>query len=472
MGAVYEGYHTQIRKRVAIKIANPLEEDPILAKRLVVEAAAAGQIDHPNIAAVNDSGTTPGGAPFFVMEYLDGVDLEQVIRRDGPLDPARAVRIASQICKAAAAAHVVGVVHRDLKPSNVMLVSGADDDERVKVMDFGLAKFTRPQAYAGLAGSDGLTRPEAALGTPAYMAPEQLTAGAEVDARADIYALGVIAYEMLVGGLPFDGDDPEALAIRKLHEVPPPPGERRPGLGPDLSRAVMRALARNPADRPQTASEFAAALANAVPAAGLSSVQARAASTTDLLPVRVHRQVSPWLLGGGIAGLLVAGIAAFLWWRPVPPVPAPPAPRLAPTPVPVAPPQAPPSTPPAAPAATSSALPRPAHVHVTPAPTRPRGPATPASEPKATVKTAKELVDEGWDALEDSDTERAISFGRAALKAGGGGPAHFLLGKALLMSGLRREALAQFQQAVAANPKDKEAASMAESVRRLLEENP
>jgi tetratricopeptide (TPR) repeat protein len=144
---------------------------------------------------------------------------------------------------------------------------------------------------------------------------------------------------------------------------------------------------------------------------------------------------------------------------------------VAPTPAPVA----PPSPPPAAEALTpeASAPARPAAAEpVAPGPKADRPAAAPTAEPKAPAKTPKQLVEAGWDALEDSDTERAITLGRAALKAGGGGPAHFLLGKALLAAGLRREALAQFQKAAAANPKDKEAASMAENVRRLLEENP
>jgi len=167
MGRVYEGHHTGIGKRVAIKIAHKVERRKSeLAKRFQREALAPGQIGHPNVADVTDCGTTQAGEFFFVMEFIDGVSLDAVIKRDGQLAIERALAIATQICRALEAAHRAGIIHRDLKPSNVMLVRSPDEDELVKVLDFGVAKFLHDTSDAA-----NLTLTDATVGTPKYMAP-------------------------------------------------------------------------------------------------------------------------------------------------------------------------------------------------------------------------------------------------------------------------------------------------------------
>ena len=274
MGRVYEGHHTGIGKRVAIKVPrNPERRKSELLGRFRREAQAASQIGHPNIADVTDCGTTPTGDFFFVMEYVDGVDLDAVVERDGPLPVDRALVIGLQIARALEAAHQVGIIHRDLKPSNVMLVKGREDADVVKVLDFGVAKFLRgdeseanatvdPEAETPLAAEADTTtarrRPrldgnpaDAAVGTPRYMAPEQIGPGHNVDFRADIYAVGGLLYFMLSGGrAPIEADNVQDVWRRKLHDDPTPLEEHRPEVPHDLDKLIMRCLARSASERP------------------------------------------------------------------------------------------------------------------------------------------------------------------------------------------------------------------------------
>ncbi|HEY5285402.1 MAG TPA: serine/threonine-protein kinase, partial [Polyangia bacterium] len=230
MGRVYEGHHTGIGKRVAIKIAHQVERRKSeVAKRFQREALAPAQIGHPNVADVTDCGTTPTGEFFFVMEFIDGVSLDAVIKRDGQLSIERALTIAGQICRALEAAHRAGIIHRDLKPSNVMLVRSQDQEELVKVLDFGVAKFLHDTGDGA-----NLTLTDATVGTPKYMAPEQIRGGGKVDFRADIYALGAILYTMLAGGrMPIEGATVDEIWQRKLTRDPRPLHEYRSDLPPD-----------------------------------------------------------------------------------------------------------------------------------------------------------------------------------------------------------------------------------------------
>ena len=250
MGRVYEGHHTGIGKRVAIKIAHKVERRKTeVAKRFQREALAPAQIGHPNVADVTDCGTTPGGEFFFVMEFIDGVSLEAVIKRDGQIVIERALAIAVQICRALEAAHRAGIIHRDLKPSNVMLVRSEDQEEVVKVLDFGVAKFLHDT-------SDGanLTLTDATVGTPKYMAPEQIRGGGKVDFRSDLYALGAILYTMLSGGrLPIEGATIEDLWQRKLTRDAYPLREYRSDLPSDLEELIHGCLAREQTERPPSA---------------------------------------------------------------------------------------------------------------------------------------------------------------------------------------------------------------------------
>ena len=213
MGKVYLAEHVEIGKRVALKVLHPsYSRMPDLVERFRREARAASKIGHPNIVDVTDFGATADGSVYFVMEYLEGVELGSVIEREGALDVARALRITGQICRALSAAHREGIIHRDLKPENIFLITRDGEADVVKVLDFGIAKTTEAEA----ARERRLTSPGMAMGTPEYMAPEQ-AAGRPADARTDIYSLGAIMYEMVTGAA--------AVLRRQLHGDPDEEGD-------------------------------------------------------------------------------------------------------------------------------------------------------------------------------------------------------------------------------------------------------
>ncbi len=248
MGKVYLAEHIEIGKRVALKVLHPsYSRMPDLVERFRREARAASKIGHPNIVDVTDSGTTDDGSVYFVMEFLEGVELGNIIEREGALDVARALKIAGQICRALAAAHSQGIVHRDLKPENVFLITRDGAADVVKVLDFGIAKTTEAEA----ARERRLTSPGMAMGTPEYMSPEQ-AAGRSADARCDVYALGAIMYEMVTGLAPYSGENFMEILTKKATQDPPAPILVRKELPPAVSDLVMASMARNPDDRPQT----------------------------------------------------------------------------------------------------------------------------------------------------------------------------------------------------------------------------
>ena len=196
MGAVYEAEHVEIGKKVALKVLHPqFSRQADLVARFRREARAASKVGHPNIVDVTDSGTTPDGDVYFVMERLDGLDLGEVLRHERRVAPDRVVAIGTQVCRALSAAHAAGIIHRDLKPENIFLVSREGVPDFVKVLDFGIAK----QDMGNQNSPRRLTTPGIAMGTPEYMAPEQ-AAGKAIDGRVDIYSVGAILYEMLTGG--------------------------------------------------------------------------------------------------------------------------------------------------------------------------------------------------------------------------------------------------------------------------------
>jgi serine/threonine protein kinase len=253
MGRVYEGHHTGIGKRVAIKIPRRTERRKTeLARRFQREALAPSQIGHPNVVDVTDCGTTEDGDFFFVMEFVDGVDLEALVRRDGAMAVERTLLVSIQVCRALEAAHRAGIIHRDLKPSNVMLVRPSDEQgDLVKVLDFGVAKFLREEA------GPNLTVPDAAVGTPRFMAPEQIGGGGVVDFRADIYAVGGLLYFMLSGGhCPIEGSNVQNVWQRKLTEDPTPLRNYRSDLPDELDALIMQCLAREAARRPASADDL------------------------------------------------------------------------------------------------------------------------------------------------------------------------------------------------------------------------
>ena len=251
MGRVYEAHHIDIGRRVAIKVLHAsFLTSADLVERFRREARAASKIGHANIVDVTDSGTTPDGAFYFVMEFLDGTNLEELIDRNGPLNLERALLITAQITRALEAAHAADVIHRDLKPANVMLISrrAAEEEDFVKVLDFGISKDL------DVAQGDrrtALTRPDVAIGTPVYMSPEQ-AAGKPADALTDVYAVGGLLYEMLTGCPPCAGTDAIDVLHKKANEDPVPISSLRPHLPPEVVRMIGCALSRGPRDRQQS----------------------------------------------------------------------------------------------------------------------------------------------------------------------------------------------------------------------------
>jgi len=253
MGTVYRGTHVLMDKTVAIKVLRPsLAADEKIVARFSREARAASRISHPNALSVTDFGEDESGHVFLVMEFLSGRTLKKLIRDEGPLPLARVVDITRQIGDALNAAHEQGVVHRDLKSDNIMLVDTMTGDH-AKVLDFGIAKINEPD---GSPVDTGLTAPNLVIGTPQYMSPEQCTQDVEIDSRSDIYSLGVILFEMLVGHVPFSGDSPTMVMMKHLQEPVPSVLEERTDVPASVARVVARAMAKVRDNRYQTISEL------------------------------------------------------------------------------------------------------------------------------------------------------------------------------------------------------------------------
>jgi predicted Ser/Thr protein kinase len=248
---VYRATHIQMGKQVALKILKPhLAADAAISRRFEQEARAASRIHHPNAINVMDYGIGEGNTPFIVMEYVNGVTLGELIRRHGALSLERTNNILRQICGALDDAHNVGVVHRDIKPDNIIIADYGDSDW-VEVVDFGVAKIQED-----LNRRVALTGENIIVGTPRYMSPEQCEE-LPVDARSDIYSLGIVLYEMLAGEAPFKGDSSTRLLVAHATEPPEPLRSKRPDISPEVEVVVMQALAKNPAHRPQSAGELA-----------------------------------------------------------------------------------------------------------------------------------------------------------------------------------------------------------------------
>jgi serine/threonine-protein kinase len=257
MGVVYRVEHVHMRKSFALKVLDPeWAKTPDAFARFEREAVAAGSIASPHVAQATDFGRLADGSCFLVLEYVGGRTLRAVLGRAMP--PNRALWIARGIVAATEAAHAQGVVHRDLKPENIMLVDREGDPDFVKVLDFGLAKLVGAAAEAP--SSRVLTRTGAIVGTPRYMAPEQAT-GQRIDARADLYSIGAILFEMLTGSVPFEGDPMSVLRQLVLYDVPPPlPRSVQSAVGPRVEQMVGRLLAKAPKARFASASELAVEL--------------------------------------------------------------------------------------------------------------------------------------------------------------------------------------------------------------------
>ena len=252
MSEVHLARDRRLHRDVAVKVLRAdLARDPSFYLRFRREAQNAAALNHPAIVAVYDTGeaaTPRGPLPYIVMEYVDGVTLRDIVHNDGPMPPRRALEVIADACQALNFSHQHGIIHRDVKPANIMISrTGA-----VKVMDFGIAR-----ALAD--GGNSVTQTAAVIGTAQYLSPEQAR-GEQVDARSDVYSLGCVLYEMLTGEPPFVGDTPVSVAYQHVREDPVPPSQRRAGITPELDAVVLKALAKNPDNRYQSAAEMRADL--------------------------------------------------------------------------------------------------------------------------------------------------------------------------------------------------------------------
>ncbi len=246
MGAVYKAYQANVQRTIALKVLlKEFADNEVVIKRFHQEALAASRLTHPNTISVYDFGQTEDNVLYIAMEYLRGQSLAQMLAGAHGLPPKRAIHIMRQVCKSLAEAHDAGIIHRDLKPDNIFLSEVQGERDFVKVLDFGVAKLSE---YHGKEGT--LTQAGMIFGTPKYMSPEQARSG-DLDHRSDIYALGVILYEMLLGVPPFVGDNPLSILIAHVNQTPAPFAEKRPDLDlhPGLERVVLKAMAKDRSQR-------------------------------------------------------------------------------------------------------------------------------------------------------------------------------------------------------------------------------
>ncbi len=326
MGKVYRATHLGLDKPVCLKTLKPgLADDPTIVGRFEREAKAASRLDHPNSIQVLDFGQDERGNLFLVMEFVQGRDLRRLLRDQFPLPESRVVHLLAQVLAALARAHAQGVIHRDLKPENVLVFDQGDEKDVVKVLDFGIAKVLDPNA-------PGLTRSDVVCGTPEYMSPEQAM-GKPIDARADLYAVGVVLHQCFAGALPFDGANAMQILQKQVGARPRPVHEVFPQAtsSPAMDALILRALEKDPARRPQTAEAFRRELLSVVgvvtPAGPTASPPATLAddaptdrelhrlpeppslSDLDLELAGVRRSRLP--LFAAVVGLLALALAAY-----------------------------------------------------------------------------------------------------------------------------------------------------------------
>ena len=293
MAVVFLAHDLRHDRKVALKVLRPELAAALGTERFLREIRLAAQLQHPHILPLHDSGDADGFL-YYVMPYVDGETLEERISREGALPLPDAVRTLREVIDALASAHAKGVVHRDIKPANILL-SGS----HAFVTDFGVAK-----AVSEATGRQDLTLAGMALGTPAYMAPEQATADPSIDHRADIYAAGALGYELLTGRPPFHGTSPQAILAAHVTQEPEPVTQRRQDIPPQLAGLIMRCLAKDPKDRPQTAAELLPEL---------ESITASGETSPSLRPISPGQRLRRWALIGGAT--VVAALLLFVFTR-------------------------------------------------------------------------------------------------------------------------------------------------------------
>jgi eukaryotic-like serine/threonine-protein kinase len=295
MADVWCAEDLQLGRRVALKLLHPrFAEDQDFVERFRREASSAAGLQHPNVVSVYDRGEWEG-AYYIAMEFLEGEPLKALIEREAPLEPDRAIELTIQVLRAARFAHRRNIIHRDFKPHNVMV----DHEGRAKVTDFGIAR----------AGASDMTETGALMGTAHYLSPEQAQ-GLSVSAQSDLYSVGIILYELLTGRVPFEGEAAVTIALKQVSEAPVPPTHFNPMVTPQLEAVVLRALAKEPADRFADADEFIAALEAAraglaIPVEGAATTSFAAVGPETPLPP-LQREGRRWWLWALLAVLLVA----------------------------------------------------------------------------------------------------------------------------------------------------------------------
>lgn len=310
MGIVVAARHLQLDQRVAIKFLRPeLASNPVVAERFLREGKAAVKIEGEHVVRVYDVGQLEGGAPFLVMEYVDGMDLAQLIAAEGPLEPERAIEFVLQVCDAMAQAHAAGIIHRDLKPANLFVSQRPNGTQLIKVLDFGISKMSGSEA--------AMTRTVAVIGSPLYMSPEQLLSSRDVDETTDLWSLGVVLFELLTGAFPFVADSIPQLCVM-IREAPPiRPRSIRSEIPEALEAVILRCLEKDRGRRFGTVRELASRLEGILPLARASASGPVVAPATVSTGVARHDVASlvkfvskpSWLIVAAVALVLIVGIA-------------------------------------------------------------------------------------------------------------------------------------------------------------------
>ncbi len=314
MGAVYKARFAALEKNVAVKVMHrAVAGDANFVGRFHREAKAASRLDHPNSMRVIDFGEEPDGLLYIAMEYVEGRDLYRVIHDDWPISNADVGDIVMQALAAIAVAHEMGVIHRDLKPENLMMLRQKNDDEKeayvVKVCDFGIAKITEKDDEPTPAGPAGqkLTTQGLVVGTPEYMSPEQAR-GEKLDPRSDIYSMGIILYQLLTGRTPFTGDNALAVVLKHITEAPSAPSVHYPSVHKGLEAVTLKAIAKQPNDRFESARAMRSAIREALD--GRPAPVDIAAATLQQAHAESPPGTVPRVVVGGLAPMVASGMTA------------------------------------------------------------------------------------------------------------------------------------------------------------------